>query len=63
MAGLSFEQGSASNAQANKAFKSQLNKVYTWYTGGFISFVIVLAILHTRMDTMRELQRRRRALV
>ena len=26
------------------AFKSQLKKIYTWYTGGFIAFVIVLAI-------------------
>src|ERR671913_2212797 len=30
---------------SNTAFKKQLNKVYTWYTGGFIAFVIVLAIL------------------
>ncbi len=45
MAGLSFEQGSASSAQANQAFKSQLHKVYTWYTGGFVVFIIALAIL------------------
>src|SRR5687767_7316820 len=32
-------------AVENRAFKSQLNKVYGWYTGGFIAFVIVLAIL------------------
>jgi cation/acetate symporter len=45
MAGLSFEQGSGvSNAEANRAFKKQLNKVYAWYTGGFCVFVIVLAI-------------------
>ncbi len=31
--------------QTQSEFKSGLNKVYTWYTGGFISFVIVLAIL------------------
>jgi cation/acetate symporter len=36
----------ASNAAtANAAFKKQLNKVYAFYTGGFIAFVIVLAIL------------------
>jgi cation/acetate symporter len=32
-------------AVENRAFKSQLNKVYGWYTGGFIAFIIVLAIL------------------
>jgi cation/acetate symporter len=37
--------GGAINASSQKAFKSQLNKVYTWYTGGFIAFIIVLAIL------------------
>ena len=30
---------------SNRAFFNQLRKYYTWYTGGFISFVIVLAIL------------------
>ncbi|HKO69219.1 MAG TPA: VC_2705 family sodium/solute symporter [Burkholderiaceae bacterium] len=30
---------------ANRAFFNQLRKYYTWYTGGFIAFVIVLAIL------------------
>ncbi len=30
---------------ANAAFKKQLNKVYGFYTGGFIAFVVVLAIL------------------
>ena len=33
------------SASANAAFKKQLNKVYTWYTGGFVIFVVVLAIL------------------
>jgi cation/acetate symporter len=28
----------------NADFKKALNKVYAWYTGGFISFVIVIAI-------------------
>ncbi|WBY01693.1 cation acetate symporter [Ramlibacter tataouinensis] len=32
-------------AGANAAFRKQLNKVYGFYTGGFIAFVIVLAIL------------------
>ncbi|NBQ96070.1 MAG: cation acetate symporter, partial [Betaproteobacteria bacterium] len=27
------------------AFKAGLNRVYTFYTGGFLAFVIVLAIL------------------
>jgi cation/acetate symporter len=45
MAGLSFEpQAGVSNKEANAAFKKGLNKVYTWYTGGFILFVIALAI-------------------
>jgi cation/acetate symporter len=45
MAGLSFEpQSGVSNKQANDAFKKGLNKVYGWYTGGFLAFVIVLAI-------------------
>jgi cation/acetate symporter len=37
--------GDATGAAARSAFKSQLNKVYAFYTGGFIAFVIVLAIL------------------
>ena len=46
MAGLSFDADSGvSNKEANAAFKKQLNKVYGWYTGGFVSFIIVLAIL------------------
>ncbi|MDP3250729.1 MAG: sodium:solute symporter family protein [Hydrogenophaga sp.] len=43
MAGM-FETSAASGG-GNKAFKQQLNKVYTWYTGGFFVFVVVLAIL------------------
>jgi len=45
MAGLSFEHGTGSSAAANRAFKQQLNKVYGWYTGGFIAFVVILAVL------------------
>ncbi len=45
MAGAMFDHGSSSSKSDNKAFKSQLNKVYTWYTGGFVVFVVVLGIL------------------
>jgi cation/acetate symporter len=45
MAGMGFEHAAGSSAAANRAFKQQLNKVYTWYTGGFIAFVVVLAVL------------------
>ncbi len=34
-----------SSAVAKGAFKKQLNKVYAWYTGGFVAFVIVLGVL------------------
>ncbi len=34
-----------SNAASKAAFKQNLNKVYTWYTGGFFAFVVALAIL------------------
>ncbi|MBH9578175.1 VC_2705 family sodium/solute symporter [Inhella proteolytica] len=45
MAGIapSATAGGSSKA-ANAAFKKQLNKVYGWYTGGFIAFIIFLAI-------------------
>ena len=45
MAGMFGETGGANTAVSNAAFKQQLNKVYAWYTGGFIAFVISLAIL------------------
>jgi cation/acetate symporter len=35
--------GTADQSQSD--FKSGLNKVYTWYTGGFLAFVVILAIL------------------
>jgi cation/acetate symporter len=44
MAGLSFDHAAGSSRAANAAFKKQLNKVYGWYTGGFIVFIILLAI-------------------
>jgi cation/acetate symporter len=34
----------STNTQSIKSFTSQLKKVYTWYTGGFLVFVIGLAI-------------------
>ena len=37
--------GNLTGTAANDAFRKQLNKVYAFYTGGFIAFVIVLAIL------------------
>ncbi|MBL0920377.1 MAG: cation acetate symporter [Hydrogenophaga sp.] len=43
MAGMFETSGSGSGS--NAAFKKQLNKVYTWYTGGFFVFVVALAIL------------------
>jgi cation/acetate symporter len=45
MAGFSLNHDTATGAEARSSFKSQLNKVYGFYTGGFIAFVIVLAIL------------------
>jgi cation/acetate symporter len=45
MAGLGFEHAATSGKDANAAFKKQLNKVYGWYTGGFVAFVAVLAVL------------------
>ena len=36
---------SVSNSASKAAFKQNLNKVYTWYTGGFLAFVVVLAVL------------------
>ncbi|RPH44882.1 MAG: cation acetate symporter, partial [Burkholderiales bacterium] len=35
----------SATAQTQKAFTSQLKKVYTFYTGGFVLFVAVLAVL------------------
>jgi cation/acetate symporter len=45
MAGMFGSDAGPSSAAANKAFKQNLNKVYKWYTGGFLVFVIGLAIL------------------
>ena len=35
----------STNTQSQSAFRSQLKKVYSWYTGGFVLFVVMLAIL------------------
>jgi len=46
MAGMTPEtEGGMFGASGNAAFRKQLNKVYTWYTGGFLIFIVVLAIL------------------
>ncbi len=45
MAGMFETAGGKTGAAENRAFKQQLNKVYGWYTGGFVAFVIVLAVL------------------
>ena len=45
MAGMSPDSGSAfSGGGSNAACKKQLNKVYAWYVGGFVLFVLVLGI-------------------
>ena len=44
MAGMFDTDSGMGNRAARVAFKSNLNKVYTWYTGGFFAFVIVLAV-------------------
>ncbi|HEY6087151.1 MAG TPA: VC_2705 family sodium/solute symporter, partial [Burkholderiaceae bacterium] len=44
MAGM-FEHGAKIDSASTATFKSQLNKVYAWYTGGFVAFVLVLAVL------------------
>ena len=44
MAVLFETDGGPSTASSAAAFKKGLNKVYTWYTGGFLTFIILLAI-------------------
>ncbi len=46
MAGMTPDSGGGafSGGGTQKAFTSQLKKIYTWYTGGFVAFVILLAI-------------------
>ena len=44
MAGFDHQPGDVVTAASTRAFKSQLNQVYGWYTGGFLVFIVVLAI-------------------
>ncbi|MDE2367395.1 MAG: cation acetate symporter [Burkholderiales bacterium] len=43
MAEIAIEPGSG--AATSRAFKRQLHRVYGWYTGGFIAFILILAVL------------------
>ncbi|MFO6419678.1 sodium:solute symporter family protein [Hylemonella sp. W303a] len=54
MAGIfgASSEGKATTAEIN-AFQKQLNKVYGWYVGGFIVFILALAILE-QMGLPRE---------
>ena len=45
MAGPAETPQNIFSAGSQKAFTSQLKKVYIWYTGGFLIFVVALAIL------------------
>jgi cation/acetate symporter len=45
MAGIFDTKAGMSAGATNAAFKKSLQKVYTWYTGGFLVFLIALAIL------------------
>ena len=45
MAGPAQTSSGAFSAGTQKAFNTQLKKIYTWYTGGFLIFLIGLAIL------------------
>ena len=41
---MSAGAGGMFSGRTQSAFNSQLKKIYTWYTGGFIAFVVLLAI-------------------
>ncbi|MDO9112320.1 MAG: sodium:solute symporter family protein [Polaromonas sp.] len=45
MAGIFGNDAGTNTAASNAAFKAGLSKVYKWYTGGFLAFVVVLAVL------------------
>jgi cation/acetate symporter len=45
MAGIFDTRAGASASATSAAFKKNLHKVYTWYTGGFLIFLVALAIL------------------
>jgi len=42
--GTASGRGGVFSAGTQSAFNTQLKKIYTWYAGGFILFVILLAI-------------------
>jgi cation/acetate symporter len=44
MAGPAQEPTNVFTATSQRKFNAQLKKVYTWYTGGFIVFLVLLAI-------------------
>ena len=46
MAGMSPDSGGSvfTGGSSSSAFKKQLNKVYAWYVGGFVLFVLILGI-------------------
>jgi cation/acetate symporter len=45
MAGIFDTRAGASASATSAAFKKNLHKVYTWYTGGFLIFLVAPAIL------------------
>ena len=45
MAGMFDTDSKVGSVAGTAAFKKNLNKVYTWYTGGFLVFLVALAIL------------------
>jgi cation/acetate symporter len=45
MAGIFGADAGVSTAESNRAFRANLNKVYGWYVGGFLAFVVVLSVL------------------
>ena len=47
MAGMTPDTGGSvfGGGGSNAAFKKQLNKVYAWYAGGFVTFCVIVAIL------------------
>jgi cation/acetate symporter len=42
-----------SAVQSNRAFRAQLKSAYTWYTGGFLIFVVLLALAERYMNMSR----------
>ena len=46
MANTSFDaRGPAQSRVTQDAFRKQLNKIYSWYVGGFLVFVAIIAVL------------------